>query len=473
MTAPPPPPGPGQGPRVSTEEMRDLGRLRRSTTNRKIAGVAGGIARHFDIDPVIVRVAFVVLVFFGGGGLLLYAACWLLVPQDDGSEAPVRLDERTRVIALLVVGVIVALTVVGDTLGGWHFPWQLAVVGLIVVAVLARVQRNRQHPGWGPPPGRPGGPGWVPPGTPTGTTTGAPTSAPTRAPAGSDASGADTRPSGAAAPGTSYVGYEPPATPPPPPGTAGTEWEQQWAQHWERHQHRQAEMMQRQQQRHWERRVRHDQRRWDRRQRAGRRRGPILFGYALVLALLATGTLATLQLAGVDVAPSAYPAAVMATCGLMLLVGAFWGRGGGLIAVGLVAALATAALAMAEPVYADRWAGQIRSTPQSAATVQDEYSLGAGEILLDLTEIDDLEELDGRTLALDVRLGHILVTVPEDGLDVRVNAQIDGGGQTVLFGDTRDASNIADHDGGEDVPELTIEADMLFGEIEFETAGSQ
>ena len=42
------PPG---GPRVTGDEIRDLGRLRRSATDRKVAGVAGGLARHLDIDP--------------------------------------------------------------------------------------------------------------------------------------------------------------------------------------------------------------------------------------------------------------------------------------------------------------------------------------------------------------------------------------------------------------------------------------
>ena len=66
------------------DEIRDLGRLRRSATDRKVAGVAGGLARHLDIDPLILRVAFVVLAFFGGAGLILYGACWLLVPEEDG-----------------------------------------------------------------------------------------------------------------------------------------------------------------------------------------------------------------------------------------------------------------------------------------------------------------------------------------------------------------------------------------------------
>ena len=92
------------GPRVTHDEMRDLGRLRRSAHDRKVAGVAGGLARHLDIDPLILRVAFVVLVFFGGAGLILYGACWLLVPDEETGEAAVTLDERSRTAALLVGG---------------------------------------------------------------------------------------------------------------------------------------------------------------------------------------------------------------------------------------------------------------------------------------------------------------------------------------------------------------------------------
>ena len=73
---------PPAGPRVTSAEVRDLARLRRTVADRKVAGVAGGIARHLDIDPLIMRVAFVVLSLFGGAGLIVYAACWILLPED-------------------------------------------------------------------------------------------------------------------------------------------------------------------------------------------------------------------------------------------------------------------------------------------------------------------------------------------------------------------------------------------------------
>jgi phage shock protein PspC (stress-responsive transcriptional regulator) len=52
-----------------------------------IAGVAGGLGRYFNIDPVVVRLAFIVAIFFGGAGVIAYGAAWLLVPKDgDDSE---------------------------------------------------------------------------------------------------------------------------------------------------------------------------------------------------------------------------------------------------------------------------------------------------------------------------------------------------------------------------------------------------
>jgi len=55
--------------------------LHLSETDCKIAGVAGGLGQCFHIDPLIFRVAFVVLAFVGGMGVLLYLALWLLMPR--------------------------------------------------------------------------------------------------------------------------------------------------------------------------------------------------------------------------------------------------------------------------------------------------------------------------------------------------------------------------------------------------------
>lgn len=55
-------------------------RLYRDTDDAIIAGVASGLARYFDIDPVIVRLIFVVSIFFNGLGVLAYIVLWLVVP---------------------------------------------------------------------------------------------------------------------------------------------------------------------------------------------------------------------------------------------------------------------------------------------------------------------------------------------------------------------------------------------------------
>src|ERR671936_530207 len=65
-------------------------RLYRSSTDRVLGGVCGGLGTYLGIDPVICRVVAVVLVFFGGAGILLYGAAWLLVPSDDNPEGPAR-----------------------------------------------------------------------------------------------------------------------------------------------------------------------------------------------------------------------------------------------------------------------------------------------------------------------------------------------------------------------------------------------
>ena len=55
-------------------------RLYRSKENKVIAGVCGGIAEYFKIDPVIVRLIWVLLVLGYGFGILAYLVAWLIVP---------------------------------------------------------------------------------------------------------------------------------------------------------------------------------------------------------------------------------------------------------------------------------------------------------------------------------------------------------------------------------------------------------
>jgi len=57
-------------------------RLYRSRSDRKIAGVCGGMAHYFGIDPVIPRIVWVALILGAGIGLLAYVICWIVIPNE-------------------------------------------------------------------------------------------------------------------------------------------------------------------------------------------------------------------------------------------------------------------------------------------------------------------------------------------------------------------------------------------------------
>lgn len=392
MTETPLPPAPGtEGPRTTGEEARDLGRIRRSTTDRKVAGVAGGLGRHLDVDPLLLRVAFVVLTFFGGAGLIVYAAGWLLVPQDDGTEAAVRLEDRTRSVVLAVVGVIAGVSVVaelaGNAWGPW-FPWQLVVVAVVAAVLLSRRDRGYPAP-TGPAAGPVGGPVGGPDGAAGGPTWGpAPAGGPT---------------------------WAPPTAPVPVV-------------------------------------------------RDPRRRGPLLLWTTLALVALAEGILMSVDLSGVAVADGAYAALALGIIGAALVLGAFFGRGGGLVLVGLLAVPVLLISTLEDRIDADPQ----RETPDTAASVDPEYRLGVGELVLDLTEVEDLEELDGRVLDITVQVGRIEVVVPEEGLSVQATGRIGGPGEVSLFGERRGGIETLvreAHDGGPGSPVLVLETETNLGEI--------
>ena len=62
--------------------MNQARRLYRSRSDRKIAGVCGGLAAYLGIDPVIPRLIWVAFVLAAGAGLLAYLICWVVIPQE-------------------------------------------------------------------------------------------------------------------------------------------------------------------------------------------------------------------------------------------------------------------------------------------------------------------------------------------------------------------------------------------------------
>lgn len=417
MTTTPPPAGGGSpdgppgglpdaphddGPRVSRDQLGDLARLRRTTgRERHVAGVAGGLARHLDIDPAIVRVVLVVLAFFGGAGILLYVALWLLVPEDGAETAVVPLDDGARSAGVIAVGVLAALMLLGDTWGPWGggwFPWPLAVVAVVVAYVLSKRGSGNAAPGAtgaGPPPYAPG----------------------TSVSFTKDGPQVHQAAPQSAAPYGQMM-YAPVAPVPPRPP----------------------------------------------------RRGPILFGWTLALLALGLGLLALVDVAGASVPDSAYPALALGVIAVMLLLGAWFGRAGGLIVLGLVAALALAGTTAAEEYVGT----DVTAAPTTAAAVDDRYHVSAGELYLDLSEVVDPEALAGRTIEVDGDVGRLEVTVPE-GVDVRVETAVDGLGSISILGESVEGIDLVEQaflqasDSDAASPgQLTIDATLAIGVIEIQ-----
>lgn len=125
--------------RTDTKETPGSSQLLRSATNRKVAGVAGGLGEHFGVDPVWFRIAFVVLALGGGSGILIYLVMWLIVPERaDGIPAPEQVRGTlagTTVVGILfiIVGTIALVNTIAPDLGQYYWPAIFVVGGLALV----------------------------------------------------------------------------------------------------------------------------------------------------------------------------------------------------------------------------------------------------------------------------------------------------------------------------------------------------
>jgi phage shock protein PspC (stress-responsive transcriptional regulator) len=104
------------------ERMSSIWTIRRSATDVKLTGLCGGVAQHWGIDPVLVRVGWALLALSGGIGLVLYLAGWLLIPVEGSDKAlvddlfgeSVRRWPRELWITLVVVATLAMCTVFGS-----------------------------------------------------------------------------------------------------------------------------------------------------------------------------------------------------------------------------------------------------------------------------------------------------------------------------------------------------------------------
>ena len=59
-------------------------RLYKSDKDKKVCGVCGGIANYFDVDPTVIRLAWVIFPLAGGSGLIAYIIAAIIMPEDPG-----------------------------------------------------------------------------------------------------------------------------------------------------------------------------------------------------------------------------------------------------------------------------------------------------------------------------------------------------------------------------------------------------
>jgi phage shock protein PspC (stress-responsive transcriptional regulator) len=217
--AAPPPPAPPPSPQPQTpwqtqaqsnrfwDDILSTG-LRRDSSRQWFAGVCSGIARRVDVDPVLIRAAFIALTLFGGFGIVAYLVAWLLLPDDTGrimAREALSRDASSSATGAIVLSVIAVLVIAAIVFGDNGFLIGWGIIPLAIVGWLFwRHQRQDGVSAWSP--AAQGAP--VPP-PQTGPSMYAATSGP--------APTAPTAPVAPGAPGAGYGGWQPPPAPPVPP----------------------------------------------------------------------------------------------------------------------------------------------------------------------------------------------------------------------------------------------------------------
>src|SRR5215213_669550 len=89
-------------------------RLERSSSDRMLAGVSGGLGRYFDLSPAVFRLGFVILTLLGGAGVLVYLAALLVIPAERNEQsiaAQVLAERRDRPWPFIGLGLAGAASV--------------------------------------------------------------------------------------------------------------------------------------------------------------------------------------------------------------------------------------------------------------------------------------------------------------------------------------------------------------------------
>jgi phage shock protein PspC (stress-responsive transcriptional regulator) len=463
---PPPPPAHADG----FDRLRALG-IARPAEGRWIGGVAAGLARRWNIDPLLVRGIFVALTFVSGVGLLLYGAAWMLLPEDDGT---IHLQRATRgdvTAGLVGAGIFLLLFLVssgadhGPAPFWWGFPG-VVLAGLVGVGIWYwATHSNRsggpQGPGGPQAPGgtyqpgtyqpgtyqpgtyQPGGsyqPGAYQPGAPGTAAYGTPGTYPAAPP----------RPQGAPYTGGPAYGTPPPVPPRPPAPPRPP-----------RPPRRDPATL------------------------ASHRITRITLGLAVLAAVAVVIVSRAVDSAdGADTAVLTMATALAVMAGGIIAAGLLGRRSGGLAPLAILLAIAlgiASAAAAADLRSGDRISivGDRDWRPVTAKDADLDYNLGVGDATLWLTDPRILTTRNGTgpvESLVQVGAGTLTVVLPE-GTPAEVRAELAGGqlirpdGSRVRFdGDGNDQDAEVLHSGPAGAPALVVEARVGFGEIVVRTA---
>jgi phage shock protein PspC (stress-responsive transcriptional regulator) len=353
--------------------------------------VCAALGRATNTDPVLWRVLLAVLSLAGGLGLFAYVLGWLLIPAEGDTGSPFegligRGRSSTSPVIVVIAGAGAAIAAGSFLFGGSHSTFLLAI---LVVGVILLLNRGGSRPSWPVDPG--------PPPTPEGYPT-------TPQPAYTMPSPTMGYPPAPEAPGT---GYRPPfaphgpygSSPHPYPGLGTPPPVVKPAQ------------------------------------RPPSRLGRLTFS----LLLLAVGVLALIDVVGHwQFSFASYVAVALATVGLGLVIGAWFGRARGLIALGIVLSVMLGIANAAGNVGTWRGsAGDVSWTPASYSQVAGRYEHGFGNATLDLSKVSFIGQ--NKQISIHLNAGDLHVIVPPD-TDVEAHVKINMGNADV-FGESWDGVN--------------------------------
>ncbi|WP_328465124.1 PspC domain-containing protein [Actinoplanes sp. NBC_00393] len=406
-TTAPPPPGANFPPNANVPPwLANAGaafarqQLVRPRNGRYVAGVCGALARATNTDPVLWRVLLAVLGILGGTGVLLYLIGWLIIPSEGDTASPIESllgkgQSGMAPLSVVLLGGAALLTFAFIVNSGARASMLAAAV---IIGAFLLIKRGgvpgREGAAFpsAPPPTTPAPP---PPATPVAEE---PTMAFTPPPPAAPAAEPVTAPPAPPryepptggfrppfAPHGPYASAPPAAPPPPAPPKVKPP-------------------------------------------KPPKERS-VLGRLTFFAVLLAMGVLAVLDMAGVNVAVSAYFAVALATIASGLIIGTWFGRARGLIALALVATFGLAVSTGVERFGEDFTPSVYR--PTSLAEVADRYDFTFGNVTLDLRQVDFTGQQ--QTTAVTMKLGQLRVLLPPE-VDTTADVRIDGG-RTLLFGD--------------------------------------